>query len=159
MYKKSSSPLYANVSDTKYKNQELTAQNEPTYYNTVTNKKAQPSKGIYSNVNYLEKSSNIYSNISETAKPTYKNAQYPLYDNLKPLGLLLDFGMAVPSISLLFYLFDIGKDNLHCPPSPVSSSYSELQKAVSYEDDAKDFDNSSSQVSLVYKIIPFAQII
>lgn len=52
-------------------------------------------------------------------------------------------------ILLLLYLTDLGKDNLHCPPSPVSSSYSELQKAASYEDDAKDFDNSSSQVSLV----------
>lgn len=89
MYQKPSSPLYANVSDTKYKNQKLTAQNEPTYYNTVTNKKAQPSKAIYSNVNYAPKSSNIYSNISETGKSTYKNTQYPLYDNLKPLGLLL----------------------------------------------------------------------
>jgi len=89
MYKKPSSPLYANVSGVKYKSEELTTKNEPTYYNTVTNKKPQPSQGIYSNVNYHEKSNNIYSNIAETDKPTYKNTQYPLYDNLKPLGLLL----------------------------------------------------------------------
>jgi len=89
MYKKPSSPLYANVSGVKYKSEELTTQNEPTYYNTVTNKMPQPSQGIYSNVNYHEKSNNIYSNIAETSKPTYKNTQYPLYDNLKPLGLLL----------------------------------------------------------------------
>ncbi|CAH1711556.1 lipoma-preferred partner homolog isoform X1 [Aphis gossypii] len=131
MYKKPSNPLYANVSGVKYKSEELTAP-EPTYYNTVTHKLPQPSQGIYSNVNYHEKSNNIYSNIAETGKPTYKNAQYPLYDNLKPL---------------------VGKDNIHCPPSPVSSSYSELQKAVSYEDDAKDFDNSSSQASKMYESI------
>lgn len=57
--------------------------------------------------------------------------------------------MNASSILFLLSFFHLGKDNLHCPPSPVSSSYSELQKAVSYEDDAKEFDNSSSQVSLV----------
>lgn len=91
MYKKPSSPLYANVSGSKYKSKELTAQNEPTYYNTVTNNIAQASasQAIYSNVNYQPKSSNIYSNIVETGKPktTYKSNQYPLYDNMKPLGL------------------------------------------------------------------------
>lgn len=55
--------------------------------------------------------------------------------------------MYLMDIVVLCYLL-LAKDNLHCPPSPVSSSYSELQKAVSYEDDAKDFDNSSSQVNL-----------
>lgn len=91
MYKKPSSPLYANVSGAKYKGEELTTQNEPTYYNTVTNNMAQESasQAIYSNVNYQSKSSNIYSNIAETGKPktTCKHNQYPLYDNLKPLGL------------------------------------------------------------------------
>lgn len=93
MYKKPSSPLYANVSGAKFKNEEMTAKNEPTYYNTVTNKMPQPSLGIYSNVNYQNnpttKSNNIYSNIAESGKPTYKSTtQYPLYDNLKPLGML-----------------------------------------------------------------------
>lgn len=105
MYKKPTSPLYANVSDAKFKNQELTAQNEPTYYNTVTNIKAQPSKGIYSNVNYPSKSSNIYSNISETGKPTYKNTQYPLYDNLKPLGLLLTYYLCVECTLVFCYCY------------------------------------------------------
>jgi len=92
MYKKTSSPLYANVSNSKFKNEELTTQNEPTYYNTVTNKMAQPSHGIYSNVNYHAKSNNIYSNIAETVKPTYKNtSQCPLYDNLKQLGQLSNY--------------------------------------------------------------------
>lgn len=90
MQKKPSSPLYVNVSGAKYKSEDLTAQNEPTYYNTITNNMAQASasRAIYSNVNYQPKSSNIYSNITETGKPkqTYKNNQYPLYDNLKPLG-------------------------------------------------------------------------
>lgn len=87
MYKKQSSPLYANVS--KYKNEELSAaKNEPTYYNTVTRKMPQPSQAIYSNVNYQAAQPNaIYSNVAEAGKPTYKNSQYPLYDNLKPLGL------------------------------------------------------------------------
>lgn len=90
MYKKSSSPLYANVSGSKYEHEDLTGQNEPTYYNTVANKIAQPSRGVYSNINYKPKSSNIYSNVAEARKPIYKNAQYPLYDNLKPLGLLFN---------------------------------------------------------------------
>lgn len=93
MYKKPSSPLYANVSGTKFKNEEMTAKNEPTYYNTLTNKMPQTSMGIYSNVNYqanqTAKSNNIYSNIAESGKPTYKSTtQYPVYDNLKPLSLL-----------------------------------------------------------------------
>lgn len=90
MYKKPSSPLYANVSGSKYEHKDLTGQSEPTYYNTVTNKIAQPSRGVYSNINYQPKSSNIYSNVAEAREPTYKNAQYPLYDNLKSLGLLFN---------------------------------------------------------------------
>lgn len=90
MYKKPSSPLYANVSGVKYKNEVLAAPKEPTYYNTVTYKAPKPSHGIYSNVvNYPSKPNNIYSNVTETAKPDYKNSQYALYDNLKPIGLLL----------------------------------------------------------------------
>lgn len=87
MYKKPSSPLYANVSSMKYKNEKMTAENEPTYYNTVLNKSPQPSQAIYSNVNYQTKPNNIYSNVSEPSKPTYKSSQCPLYDNLKHLGL------------------------------------------------------------------------
>lgn len=90
MYKKPSNPLYANLpARTNYKNKESAAQNEPTYYNTVPNKvAAQPSQSIYSNVNYNVKPSNIYSNVAETRKQsTYKNTQYPVYDNLKPLGM------------------------------------------------------------------------
>lgn len=83
MYKKPSSPLYANVSGVKYTEETLPAPNEPTYYNTVTNKAAKPSQGIYSNV-----VTNLYSNVPVSSKQTYKNIQYPLYDNLKPLGLL-----------------------------------------------------------------------
>lgn len=86
MYKKSSVPLYANVSTLEYEKEPLTVQNEPTYYNTVTSKVAQPSQGIYSNVKYQPKTSNIYSNIAETSKPAYKNVQYPVYDNLKLTG-------------------------------------------------------------------------
>lgn len=90
MYKKPSSPLYANVSGVNYKNEVLEAPNEPTYYNTVTYKAPKPSHGIYSNVvNYPTKPNNIYSNVTETAKPDYKSSQYVLYDNLKPIGLLL----------------------------------------------------------------------
>lgn len=91
MYKKTSSPLYANVSEAKFKSEELKAPNEPTYYNTVTNKMPQPSQAIYSNLNYQAKSGSIYSNIPETSKSTFKNPQYPLYDNLKPLGLSIVF--------------------------------------------------------------------
>lgn len=87
MYKKPSSPLYANVSDVKYKEEDLTAQNEPTYYNTVINKFPRPSQAIYSNVNYHAKPNNIYSNVTKPSKSTYKNNQNQLYDNLKPLGL------------------------------------------------------------------------
>jgi len=88
MYKKPSGPLYSNVSGAKYKSEDLTGRNEPTYYNTVINKlPTQPCQAIYSNVNYQAKPNNIiYSNVSETNHPTYKNSQYPLYDNLKPLG-------------------------------------------------------------------------
>lgn len=89
MYKKTSNPLYANVAEAKHADKKLTTQNEPTYYNTVTNKMPQPSQAIYSNVNYRGKPNNIYSNVVETSKQSYKNNQYPLYDNLKPLGLLL----------------------------------------------------------------------
>jgi len=88
MSKKPSTPLYANVSGVKYKSKKSTTQNEPTYYNTVTNNMPQPSQAIYSNVNHRKKSSNIYSNIAETSEPTSNNTQYPLYDNLKPSGLL-----------------------------------------------------------------------
>lgn len=90
MYKKPSSPLYANVSGSKYKHKDLTGQSEPTYYNTVANKLAQSSQGVYSNINYQPKSSNIYSNVAEARKPIYKNAQCPLYDNLKSLGSLFN---------------------------------------------------------------------
>lgn len=89
MYKKTSSPLYANVSEAKRNDKKSTDQNEPTYYNTVTNKKQQPSQAIYSNVNYQEKPNNIYSNVTEMRKQLYKKTQVPLYDNLKPLGMLL----------------------------------------------------------------------
>jgi len=89
MSKKPSSPLYANVSGVKYKREKSTTQNEPTYYNTVPNKIPQPTQGIYSNVNYREKSNNMYSNTAKTGNPIYENTQYPLYDNVKPLGLLL----------------------------------------------------------------------
>lgn len=88
MHKKTSSPLYANVGKTKNAEKTPTAQNEPTYCNTVTKKKPQPSQAIYSNINYPEQPKNIYSNVVETAKQSYKNNQYPLYDNLKTIGLL-----------------------------------------------------------------------
>jgi len=91
MYKKPANPLYANVSDTNYKREKLTAQNEPDYYNTVTKTLPQSSQGIYSNVNHRPKSSSIYSNISDANNPTFKNPQYPMYDNLKPSGLLFNF--------------------------------------------------------------------
>jgi len=149
MSKKPSNPLYANVSGVKYKREEPTTRNEPTYYNTVTNKMPQPSQGIYSNVNDHEKSNHMYSNIAKTERPTYENIQYPLYDNLKPLGLLLliiDTFFKFNSDYLL-YLFKIGEDNIRSRPRPVRSSYSELQKAVSYKDGAKYYDNSSSQVN------------
>ncbi|CAI6373449.1 unnamed protein product [Macrosiphum euphorbiae] len=125
MSKKPSNPLYANVSGVKYKREEPTTRNQPTYCNTVTNKMPQPSQGIYSNVNDHEKSNHMYSNIAKTGRPTYENTQYPLYDNLKPLG----------------------EDNIRSGPRPVRSSYSELLKAVSYKDGAKYYDNSSSQVN------------
>ncbi|XP_008181864.2 thyroid receptor-interacting protein 6-like [Acyrthosiphon pisum] len=124
-------PLYANVFGVKSKREESTTQNEPTYYNTVTNRRPQSSRGIYSNVNYRERSNNIYSNIAETGEPTYANTQYPLYDNVNPSG----------------------RDNIHSRPSSVSSCYSELQNTVGYEYGAKDFDNSSSQASKMYESI------
>lgn len=87
MYKKPSSPLYANVSGAKFKTEELTAHNEPTYYNTVTTKMPQPSQAIYSNLDFQTKTNSLYSNVSEPSKPPFKSAQYPMYDNLKSLGM------------------------------------------------------------------------
>lgn len=107
MYKKTSNPLYANVpTGTKYKNKELAAQNEPTYYNAVPNTVAQPSQSIYSNVNYNAKSNNIYSNIAETRKPAYKNTQYPVYDNLKPLGMFYCYYIIfIPILNIYLYYY------------------------------------------------------
>lgn len=77
--------IYANVINEN--SEELAAQNKPTYYNIVNNNHAQlPSEAIYNNVSYQRKPENVYSNIDETYKPTCENAQYPLYENLEPLG-------------------------------------------------------------------------
>jgi len=90
----------------------------------------------------------MYSNTAKTGNPIYENTQYPLYDNVKPLGLLLFIDTFFKfNFDYLLYLFKIGKNNIHSRPSPVRSSYSELQKAVGYRDDAKDFDDYSSQVN------------
>lgn len=90
MYKKLTTFLYTNLlgkkSDTKKK--DLTAQNEPTYYNTVNNKiTQQPSEATYSNVNNQVNSSNIYSNMTETVKTTNRNTEHPLYDNIEFSGV------------------------------------------------------------------------
>lgn len=92
MYKKPSSPLYANVSEKNYKREELTAQDDtPGYYNATTKKLPQSSQGVYSNLSYQPKSNNHYSNVAEANKPPFTHPQYPLYDNLKSSGSLFNF--------------------------------------------------------------------
>lgn len=96
MYKKPSSPVYANVSGAQSTNKKPTDDHkEPTYYNTLTRKMPRP-QGIYSNVDYQGKPNHTYSNVAETSQPTYTNTRYPIYDNVKPFGLLFD-------ISIHFY--------------------------------------------------------
>lgn len=90
MYKKTSSHLYTNVTEAKYNNKKLSEQNEPTYCNTVTNKMQRPRQEIYCNINGQRKPNNLYSNIDVMGKTSYKANQYPLYDNLKPSGLLFN---------------------------------------------------------------------
>lgn len=90
MYKKTRSPLYANVTEAKYTNKKLSDQNEPTYYNTMTNKMQRPPQDIYSNVSNQRKPNNLYTNVDVMGKTSYKINRYPLYDNLKPLGLFLN---------------------------------------------------------------------
>lgn len=80
-------PLYANVCGANYVDKDLTVQNESIYYNTVRTKRMTRPKTIYCNVNHQDGLNSIYCNISELE--SYGNSQYSLYDNLKPLGLLL----------------------------------------------------------------------
>lgn len=153
MNNETSSPLYDDVLGARYIDKDLIIPNDHKlciYYNTVRSQKKTRPQTIYCNVNYQDMSDKIYSNI--TGLDSYKDTQYPLYENVevKPLGYSLTnthhlnnimyFIITFPNYNLFF----VARNNMHCPPSPVSSSYSELQHTDIYEDDLKD---CSSQVS------------